>query len=111
MADDLPAVTRTYRSWSIDSTRWQRFDSRPDDIVVATPYKSGTTWMIHIVGQIIFNDLTPRDHKVFGRWPDSNFRPFDEDARDLAAMNCRRVMKTHLALDGLPYDSDKATSM
>jgi hypothetical protein len=40
MTNGTPAITRTYQSNHLDSTRWQRFRPRPDHIVVATPYKS-----------------------------------------------------------------------
>ena len=98
-----PTVSRVYRHHLIDSTCWQRFVPRADDVVVATPYKSGTTWMQAIVGHLIFNDLKQRDPHEFGRWLDCSFGPVDEDLADLEAMQHRRVVKSHLALDGLPY--------
>jgi len=104
MTVGLPVVSRTYVSWCLDSTRWQRFAPRGDEIVVTTPYKSGTTWMIHIVGHLLFNDLRQREHTTFGRWIDANFQPVDGDLAALEQMPHRRVMKTHLALDALPYD-------
>lgn len=100
----LPTVTRTYRTWFLDSTRWKHIPMRDGDVVVTTPYKSGTTWMQQIAGQLIFNDLTLRPNGDFGRWIDAAFAPIEEEAADLAAMAHRRVFKTHLPLDGLPYD-------
>ncbi len=44
----FPTVTRVYQNHTIDSTRWRRPATR-GDIIVATPYKSGTTWMQAIV--------------------------------------------------------------
>lgn len=35
-------VLYSYRSAMLDSTRWQRFSPR-DDVIVTTPYKTGTT--------------------------------------------------------------------
>ena len=33
-----------YSSFLTDSGRWEGFDLRPDDIIIATPAKCGTTW-------------------------------------------------------------------
>jgi aryl sulfotransferase len=98
----LPSVSRTYRSWGLDSTRWLHARLRDDDVVVTTPYKSGTTWMLQIAGQIIFNDLKLRPHREFGRWIDAAFAPIEEVA-EIDDMPHRRVLKSHLPLDGLPY--------
>lgn len=104
MIDTLPTVTRVYRNWCVDSTRWSHFITRAGDVTVVTPYKSGTTWMLNIVGHFVFNDLRQRDLRSFGRWLEAPWRPIADEIADLDAMPHRRVMKTHLALDGLPYD-------
>lgn len=99
----LPDRTRTYRSWVLDSTRWQDVKLRDGDVVVTTAYKSGTTWMIQIAAQVIFDDLRLRDHSEFGRWIDAAFSPIGEVLEAIEAMPGRRVLKTHLPLDCLPY--------
>lgn len=104
MTEALPSVTREYRSWCVDSTRWRHFTTRAGDITVATPYKSGTTWMLQIAAHLVFNDLKKRDHGKFGRRLDAPWRPVADEIADLERMTARRVMKTHIALDGLPYD-------
>lgn len=45
MTNKTPQVTHMYQNHHLDSTRWDRFFPREGDIVVATPYKSGTTCM------------------------------------------------------------------
>lgn len=50
----LPEVTHTYQNHLLDSTRWNHYRPRNDDVIVATPYKSGTTWTLEIVRQLIF---------------------------------------------------------
>ena len=39
----LQKRTRIYQNHHLDSTRWERFAPRDDDMVIATSYKSGTT--------------------------------------------------------------------
>jgi aryl sulfotransferase len=38
-----------------DSARWERFAFRPDDVIISTPSKCGTTWMQMIVGMLLLN--------------------------------------------------------
>lgn len=47
-------ATREYRTWILDSRRWQRYRPRADDIIIATYPKCGTTWMQRIVGLLVF---------------------------------------------------------
>lgn len=54
MSTHLPQVTRIYQFHSMDSTRWNGYRPRPDDIVISTSLKSGTTWMLEIVRQAVF---------------------------------------------------------
>ena len=48
-----PAVRR-YQGFMADSARWNRFIFRPDDVVISTSAKCGTTWMQTIVGMLLF---------------------------------------------------------
>jgi aryl sulfotransferase len=98
----LPKVRRTYQSGLLDSTRWGRYTPRKDDVIVTTPYKSGTTWTLNIVRRLIFLGQEVPPFKEL--WIDSRFQwPLDELMAELAAQTHRRYIKTHLALDGLPY--------
>jgi Sulfotransferase domain len=45
----VPKLIHTYQHHHLDSTRWAHFTPRDDDIVISTPYKSGTTWTQEIV--------------------------------------------------------------
>lgn len=103
MTTTLPAISHTYQSALLDSTRWNHYSPRADDVVVATPYKSGTTWTLNIVRQLIFLGREVPPFKEL--WIDSRFQwPLDELVRELEAHTHRRYLKTHLALDALPYD-------
>jgi aryl sulfotransferase len=86
-----------------DSARWERFRLRPDDIVISTPSKCGTSWMQNIVGMLVL------DRPVLGvpistvsPWLDMLIRTDDEVFGVLDAQQHRRWIKTHTPLDGLP---------
>ena len=101
MVNDLPQRTHVYRNHHLDSTRWDDFVPRDDDIVIATPYKSGTTWMQGIVGNLI---LPQEQHPhQSSPWIEMRLHPFEEMMAQLAEQPHRRFIKTHLPLDGLPY--------
>lgn len=99
-------ATREYRTWSIDSRRWAEFSPRPDDIVIATPPKCGTTWTQQIVSSLIFQDSSPRPLPKVSPWIEQRFRSsVEETYAILEAQTHRRFIKTHLPIDGLPlYD-------
>ena len=50
-----PQKTRELHNHHMDSTIWNDFVFRDDDVIVGTYAKSGTTWTQQIVGQIIFD--------------------------------------------------------
>ena len=100
-----PKCTREYRNHHLDSTRWNAFTPRDDDVVVTTSYKSGTTWMQQILHLLIFKD-TPDALPVglVSPWVDARFQsPIEEVKAGLEAQTHRRFVKSHLPLDGLPY--------
>jgi aryl sulfotransferase len=98
----LPKIEHIYQ-YHLDSTRWERFSPRDDDIVIATSFKSGTTWMQMIVAQLIF--LDGEAHSLFevSPWIDTVADSLDEVMNILEAQKHRRFIKTHLPLNGLPY--------
>jgi len=103
----LPERTHVYRNHHLDSPRWDVFETRPDDIVITTAYKSGTTWTQTIVANLIFDGQDiPGAIMDMSPWIDMRIRDFDEIVATTAAQRHRRFLKTHLALDGLPYKKD-----
>lgn len=103
MGAELPKVEHVYLNHLLDSTRWDHVEARDGDIIIATPYKSGTTWMQNIVLHLIFQDLQPRLINDYSPWVDIRPRPLDQMIATLAGQTHRRCIKTHLPLDGLPY--------
>ena len=101
----LPQIMHVYQNHMIDSTRWQYYLPRDNDIVVATSYKSGTTWMQHIIHELIFLGQLERPGMWdVAYWLGARFNPdIQETIVALEAQEHRRSLKTHLALDGLPY--------
>jgi aryl sulfotransferase len=100
------APSRAYRSFYTDSTRWERYEPRPGDIVVSTPAKVGTTWTQRIVSVLVFQDTTlPAPLLEVSPWLDATFVPLDPTLQGLAGQEHRRFIKTHLPMDALPvYD-------
>jgi aryl sulfotransferase len=100
----LPEVIHTYQNHHLDSTRWRLYRPREDDIVISTAYKSGTTWMQAIVLNLIFlGREAPLPLNKVSPWLDVRWRPVEEIIARIEAQQHRRFLKTHLALDGLPF--------
>lgn len=100
----LPERTRIYRNHHLDCTRWDRFRPRKGDVVIATPYKSGTTWTQAILANLLFPDQAfPAPVWQLSPWLERRGPPIDQVVAMLDSQRHRRFIKTHLALDGLPY--------
>ncbi|WP_415403552.1 sulfotransferase domain-containing protein [Tateyamaria sp. SN3-11] len=90
-----------------DSRRWDSVRLRPDDVIVVTPPKCGTTWMQTIVALLFSGDPeVETDLTMKMPWVDIRFREMAEVAARLDAMTQRRCMKSHTPMDGLPLDPD-----
>ncbi len=105
MQSELPKKLHEYTDHVvIDSTRWRVYNHRPGDVVISTSYKTGTTWMQTIVANLIFQDgAFPAPVSVMSPWLDMAILPLDQISQALEAQTHRRFIKTHLALDGLPF--------
>lgn len=99
-AHSFPAKTREIHNHHMDSTVWNDFRFRPDDIVIATWAKSGTTWMQQIVSQLIFNGAEGIDVPALSPWVDLRVMPEDAIAA-LGQQTHRRFLKTHLPADAM----------
>lgn len=95
-----PKKTREIRKYVMDSSLWNDFAFRDDDIVISTWAKSGTTLTQQIVAQLVFNGAD-----IYG----PNLSPWIdllgvEGEKELAAAQThRRFLKTHVPIDTIVY--------
>lgn len=97
-----PRKTRELFNHHMDSSRWNGFPFRNDDVIVATYAKSGTTWTQQIVGQLIFDGREDLPVSEISPWFDLRIMPPDT-LEKLEAQTHRRVIKTHLPVDALVF--------
>lgn len=95
-----PVKTRELLNHHMNSTVWNDFKFRNDDIVIATYAKSGTTWTQQIVGQLIFEGAAGIDVPTLSPWVDMRIMP-PEAIKGLEAQAHRRFVKTHLPADAM----------
>jgi aryl sulfotransferase len=101
-AIDWPRKTRELHNHHMDSTVWNDFAFRDDDVIVSTYAKSGTTWTQQIVNQLIFQGDESVPVAVSSPWWDMRVIP-PEVREMIKAQPHRRVVKTHLPLDALVF--------
>ena len=97
----LPRKTRDIHNHHMDSTIWDDFAFRDDDVVIATYAKSGTTWMQQIVGQLIFAGDPAVNVSELSPWMDLRVPPKPVKLAAVEAQTHRRFLKTHLPVDAL----------
>ena len=98
---EWPRKTRELQNYLMDSTRWNGFAFRDDDIVIATWSKSGTTWTQQILSQLVFDGAADVYGQALSPWIDFQLTP---QAVGIAeAQTHRRFLKTHLPLDALVF--------
>ena len=102
-----PKKTRELHSHHFDSTIWNDFKFRDDDIIIATYAKSGTTWVQQIVSQLIFDGQEGLNVAELSPWLDLRVPPKEVKLQAVEAQTHRRFLKTHLPVDALVF-SDKA---
>jgi aryl sulfotransferase len=98
-----PVKTRELQNILFDSTRWNGFNFRDDDIVIATWAKSGTTWTQQIVAQLIFRGAEGLPMDQLTPWLDFRLIPAEQVIGGLEAQQNRRFIKTHLPIDALVF--------
>jgi len=103
MASLLRAPKHVVQTPVTDSRRWNRFQPRDGDIVIATFAKCGTTWTQRIVDLLVFQSPEVRPFGAISPWLDSTiFGTIEEDLATLETQTHRRYIKSHLPFDALP---------
>lgn len=110
MTKQLIAPTRVVRDYLSNSLVWEDFLAQggfvEGDIVVADPFKAGTTWTQRIVQQILHNgDENEGGLSDTSPWLDSSWGDHAqmlEILKQQAEAGHRRVIKSHLPADALP---------
>jgi aryl sulfotransferase len=90
------------RSRYFDSAGWEGYRPRPDDIVIATYPKCGTTWMQRIVGMLVFQSAAPFAVQDSSPWPDFRLAPPGAMLELAESQRHRRFLKSHVPYDALP---------
>jgi aryl sulfotransferase len=98
-----PQKTREIHNHHMDSTIWNGFEFRNDDIIIATYGKSGTTWLQQIVSQLIFNGEEGLEVAHMSPWLDLRVPPKEIKLPEVEAQTHRRFLKTHLPVDALVF--------
>ncbi|WP_020680772.1 sulfotransferase domain-containing protein [Marinobacterium rhizophilum] len=98
-----PVKTRELNNHHFDSTIWNDFKFRNDDIIISTYAKSGTTWMQQIITQLLFNGEEGLEVAEMSPWLDLRVPPKDLKLAAVEAQTHRRFLKTHLPVDALVF--------
>lgn len=99
----LPRKTRELHNHHFDSTIWNDFKFRDDDIIIATYAKSGTTWVQQIVSQLLFDGQEGLEVAEMSPWIDLRVPPKEIKLPAVEAQTHRRFVKTHLPVDALVF--------
>jgi len=98
-----PKKTREMHSHHFDSTIWNDFRFRDDDIIISTYAKSGTTWMQQIVAQMMLGPNPELQVAEMSPWLDIRVPPKAVKLPVVEAQTHRRFIKTHLPVDALVF--------
>ena len=100
---EWPKKTRELHSNHFDSTVWNDFNFRDDDVIIATYAKSGTTWTQQIVSQLIFEGEEGLNVSELSPWVDLRVPAKEDKLAMIDAQTHRRFVKTHLPVDALVF--------
>ncbi len=98
-----PVKQRELHNHHFDSTIWNDFHFRDDDIIVATYGKSGTTWTQQILAQMLLGPDAGLAVADMSPWLDLRVPPKAEKLPLVEAQAHRRFLKTHLPVDALVF--------
>lgn len=102
-ATHRPVKSQEIHNNHMDSTIWNDFAFRDNDIIIGTYAKAGTTWMQQIVSQLVFDGAEGVNVAELSPWVDMRLPPREVKLPALEAQTHRRFMKTHLPLDAFVF--------
>jgi aryl sulfotransferase len=101
---ELPTRNRVYQNAMLDSTYWDHYKPRNDDIIISTSMKAGTTWMQRICAALVFQTPELKEPvDATSPWLDMRNSLPDFVQPMLEAQTHRRFIKSHLPLNATPY--------
>ncbi len=103
MSQPLPKRSRECRNYGFESRNWDLIIPRDGDIVITTSHKSGTTWMQNIVLRLVFQRQELPAVADVSPWVDRRRADMSPVVSQLDVQTHRRIMKSHLSLDAIPY--------
>ena len=98
-----PIKKRELHNHHFDSTIWNDFKFRNDDIIIATYAKAGTTWMQQIIAQLLFDGNPDLEVAEMSPWLDLRVPPKAVKLPVVEVQTHRRFIKTHLPVDSLRF--------
>lgn len=102
---EFPTRSAKYEGPLTTTAIWEDFSVRPDDVIVVTPPKCGTTWTQMIVtGLIAGRPLSPKEMGEVSPWLDCALDDPNDAKALLDAQDFRRCIKSHTPFDGITYD-------
>lgn len=104
---NYPSKEREHWHHLLDSTVWNEFNFRDDDIIIDAYSKSGTTWVQQIIAQLLWNGAEHIIVSDVSPWLDCRFPSKKERLEIIEAQVHRRFIKSHLPADTLVF-SEKA---
>lgn len=100
---EWPVKKRELHNHHFDSTIWNDFQFRDNDIVIATYAKAGTTWMQQIIAQLLFDGDPDLEVAEMSPWMDLRVPPKEVKLPLVETQTHRRFLKTHLPVDALRF--------
>jgi aryl sulfotransferase len=98
-----PVKARDLHSHHLDSTIWDDFRFRDDDIIIATYGKAGTSWTQQMIAQMMFGGDPELAVAEMSPWLDLRVPPKQVKLPEVEAQTHRRFLKTHLPVDALVF--------
>ena len=101
-----PTKSRELHNHHFDSTMWNDFRFRNEDIIIASYAKAGTTWTQQIVAQMLLGPDPDLEVAEMSPWLDLRMPPKEVKIPMVEAQTHRRFLKTHLPVDALVFSPE-----